>query len=245
VRFIRRFASAVLTCSIALYAQRFETASVREHRGNAIRSGPFQVNSTLITMEGYTVFGLVMDAWNVKDYQVKVRPDVPADDIFGAMYDIVARAPGGRIPTPDEARAMLRALLEERFRLQMHRETVERGGFALIAGKRTSPLQAHAGAETCSVTSRVGSDGRSVQETFRACPLDTLAERLTKLSSDRPVIDQTGMAGNYDFQFVRDPSDTGDVSASRAANDLGLRLVSRKVELEMIAVDRVAKPERN
>ena len=48
-------------------------------------------------------------------------------------YDIVARLPEGS--TKDDAPAMLKALLEERFKLQAHTESQERPVLALVAAK--------------------------------------------------------------------------------------------------------------
>src|SRR5665213_1263696 len=71
---------------------------------------------------------LVVYAYGVKPYQV-----VAPDWMNTARFDIVARLPEGS--TKDDAPAMLRALLEDRFKLTAHTEDKDQPVYALIVGK--------------------------------------------------------------------------------------------------------------
>jgi len=71
---------------------------------------------------------LVVAAYKVKPYEVTC-PDWMATQ----RYDIVARMPEGS--SKDDAAAMLKALLQERFKLQAHVERQERPVLALVVGK--------------------------------------------------------------------------------------------------------------
>jgi uncharacterized protein (TIGR03435 family) len=71
---------------------------------------------------------LVVAAYKAKPYQVTC-PDWMATQ----RYDIVARMPEGS--TKDDAAAMLKALLEERFKLEAHTESQERPVLALVVAK--------------------------------------------------------------------------------------------------------------
>ena len=71
---------------------------------------------------------LITAAYKVKPYEIAC-PDWMATE----HYDIVARLPEGS--TKDDAPAMLKALLEERFKLQAHTESQERPVLALVAAK--------------------------------------------------------------------------------------------------------------
>jgi uncharacterized protein (TIGR03435 family) len=71
---------------------------------------------------------LITAAYKVKPYEI-TGPDWMATE----HYDIVARMPEGS--TKEEAAAMLKALLEERFKLQAHIESKERPVLALVAAK--------------------------------------------------------------------------------------------------------------
>jgi len=72
--------------------------------------------------------------------------------------------------------------------------------------------------------------------------------------SDRPIIDRTGLTGNYDFampwepQGVRVAEETGvtapaDVASINSALEryLGLLLVPRKEPVEMLVIDRLER----
>ncbi len=71
---------------------------------------------------------LVIAAYKAKPYEVTC-PDWMATE----HYDIVARMPEGS--TKDDAAAMLKALLEDRFKLQAHIESQDRPVLALVVAK--------------------------------------------------------------------------------------------------------------
>jgi uncharacterized protein (TIGR03435 family) len=149
----------------------FEVASVRPHKGSGFRSGPlYTVSSPLVRMEGYTVFGLIMDAWNLRDFQISVAAAVPKEDIYNTLYDVVARAPGERAPGVDQVRGMPRTLLMDRFKLGVHREIKEMPVYALQvkngARLNASPLGGH-----CTLHVGPASDRRNDEETFSSSPV--------------------------------------------------------------------------
>ncbi len=80
---------------------------------------------------------------------------------------------------------------------------------------------------------------------------------------DRPVVDQSGLAGRYDFTLTWTPDETqfGGLGArvpppsdnasappglfTAIQEQLGLRLDSTKAPVEILVVDRVEKPSEN
>ena len=95
----------------------FEVASVRANRSGA----PLQILPTL--QPGGRVFAInlplrefIQAAYGLRDNQVLL-----ASPLAEARFDLEARAGGGA--TPEQAAAMLRALLTERFSLKTHGET--------------------------------------------------------------------------------------------------------------------------
>jgi len=113
----------------------FEVASIKplsgfvNARGNA--SGP------RITLSGYALQGLIMEAYQVESWQVSGGPPWRDTDPF----EIIAEAPGDTSPTPAQVREMLRQLLQKRFRLKVHRMTQEGGIYALILAKNGPKLK--------------------------------------------------------------------------------------------------------
>jgi uncharacterized protein (TIGR03435 family) len=76
---------------------------------------------------------LIAIAYNVKVYQIS-----GPDWINGQRFDIVAKKPDGA--SIDDAPRMLQALLEDRFKLAVHRETKDQQVLALVVAKGGSNL---------------------------------------------------------------------------------------------------------
>jgi uncharacterized protein (TIGR03435 family) len=237
----------------ALLAQSFEVASVKPHQGPlTFRSGPLTVSSPLIRLEGYTVYGLVLDAYHIRDFQLKFAPAIRPEDVADTMYDVAAKAPGDRPPRLDDVRAMMRNLLAERFKLTTHRETKEMPVYDLVPAQNGPKLKASSGEGPCIVQTSLAPDGRNNQQTFSNCSIEVLADVLVNIMADRPVLDQTGLTGTYDFRLLaipeyrtREGSDPNDISALVAVESLGLKLVARKGPVEILVVDHFEKPTGN
>ncbi len=109
----------------------FEVASIRQHEGPVPRTGGrLSISGNRLTVTSYSVSGLIMFAYEVKLDQISARTAMDH-----TMLDVQAAAKDGTTPTRDEFRVMMRWLLADRFRLQVHRETKEVPGYALVVGK--------------------------------------------------------------------------------------------------------------
>ncbi len=235
--------------------QSFEVASLRQHQGApAFRSGPLTVSGPLIRLTGYTVYGLILDAYHIRDFQIAVAPGAVnrQEDLYDATYDVVARAPGDNAPRIDDVRAMLRNLLAERFGLQVSSSTKEMPVYILTVAKGNPRLKASSQAGKCVLKSAVAADGRNNVETFNGCPIEELADRLRNLAGDRPVIDATGLAGTYDFRLIAVPdfktrggSDPADISPLSAVGELGLKLTAGKSKVEILRIEHLGKLKEN
>jgi uncharacterized protein (TIGR03435 family) len=236
----------------------FEAASVRLHRLTGppdvpvMRNGPLAVSSSLIRLEGYTIYGLVMDGWNLRDFQISLAPGIRTEDVADTMYDIVARAPGAGVPRMEEVRAMLRSLLIERFQLRVHPGSKEWPVYELRAAKGGPRLKASQSGGPCAVRTRLAADGRNNDETFSNCGTERLADEIGHLIRDRPVIDETGIEGQYDFRLIaipdyrtRDRSEAVDIDPRAAVRALGLRLAPAKARIDMLVIDSLGKLTEN
>jgi uncharacterized protein (TIGR03435 family) len=171
------------------------------------------------------------------------------DDIADTMYDIVARAPGDGVPRIDDVRVMLRNLLAERFSLRVNRESKEMPVYTLVSEKRGTPLKESQAENPCSVHERLASDGRNNEEIFSGCGIDRLADRLGNLLGSQVVLDRTGLTGKYDFRLVAVPdyrtrgqSEAADVSPLNAVQELGLKLIRQKAQVEILVSIARFKP---
>jgi uncharacterized protein (TIGR03435 family) len=139
---ITRIASAVLVYTAICIAQtsvtplKFEVASVKpsdpDVRGTNVRypSGTF-------TATGITAKNCIALAYNLLPFQLEGGPRWIADQ----RYDVIAKLPAGTVKGPQDPervprmRAALQALLADRFRLAIHRETKVVPGYALMVAK--------------------------------------------------------------------------------------------------------------
>jgi uncharacterized protein (TIGR03435 family) len=199
---------------------------------------------------------LVAAAYAVNIYQIRVKQEPRSP---GPRYDVIAKLPAGS--TKHEVPLMLQELLAERFQLVVHTEKVNTSALVLLVGNRELALKAPAPSDE-----RVFSEGRALRPILTAGGFYTLDGRdrsikeLTdalSLAVHRPVVDMTGLKGNYDFFLAWMASERLPQPAKRDLPDgvkaipysaeaavqsqIGLKLESRKVPVEMLVIDASLK----
>jgi uncharacterized protein (TIGR03435 family) len=151
---------------------------------------------------------------------------------------------------------MLRALLEDRFKLTLHREKKELPGYALVIGK--SGLKVHEVEHEGKSWTRFGRGSLNGHEVSMSALADRLAGRL-----GRPVVDDTGVKGSFDINLEWTPDQSqprgpkesaeplpvddgaGPTIFTALQEQLGLKLEPRKGPVEILVIDRVEKPSEN
>jgi uncharacterized protein (TIGR03435 family) len=187
----------------------FEAASVKPAMPGAL-GGRDRDTPTGLDFQNKSLLYYVIYAWRVKDYQI-VAPSWMSE----LKFDILAKAPAN--PRPKEFAAMLQTLLIERFHLQIHHETRELPGLALIPAKgglRLTEADPKKPAVPDPDTFRNLRDAMSIPTpgTVRIIPMPDGGLRLvagrvrmTVIAGNLgnmlgiPVFDQTGATGDYDF----------------------------------------------
>lgn len=167
-------------------------------------------------------------------------------------YDIAAKAEGDEPRTRPEFRRMLQSLLADRFQLRFHREMRELPVYFLVVGRNGPAFR-----ETPPGASRRtnhGVDGGKQTLDLSLATMESLAAEIhSYFFVDRPVLDKTGLTGLYDIRLaatpefrLRDGSEPGDVDIFKAVqSQLGLKLESRKADVEVLVVDQIEKPSAN
>src|SRR5262249_47236861 len=126
-------------------------------------------------------------AYDLKAYEV-----VAPGWVSQARYDVAAKAAGPVGET--ELKQMLQRLLAERFGLVQHREERRIPVYALVAKKKSARL--HEAQNEGTPVMR----GRGAEMVFERYTMDDLANLMRKLTrGERPIVDDTGIAGRYDF----------------------------------------------
>jgi len=136
---------------------------------------------------------------------------------------------------------MLRTLLEDRFKLAVHRQSKEIPGYVLVVGKKfkLKPVEP-GGSGTDSHGGRVRT--LTATKTSMAFLADLIARNLGET-----VVDKTGIDGVYDFElrWTNDDQATDADSAptlfTALEETLGLRLQRQKVPVEIVVVDHAER----
>lgn len=227
--------AAFATLPCLLPAQRFEVASLRLNRRDACR-GPwdFRVSRGAVNARNAPLHRIVSRAYGLTDDRVSG----PAW-IDSTCYDIRAKALAGTAEA--DLLPMLRTLLAERLHLAAERESAERPVFDLVADRGGPKIPAYGdGAAAPTVP-----DGAVL---FMVRHMPDLCERLGTVTG-RPVIDRTGLGGDYRIVLVYAPvlpvaGDAFEPSAeifSAVREQLGLRLEPARAAVEVLRIRSVAK----
>jgi uncharacterized protein (TIGR03435 family) len=203
----------------------FEVASIRPSAapgmGGQVSVG-LHIDGAMVRCTYFSLREYISMAYGLKLHQV-VGPDWLASERF----DIAAKIPQGS--PRDQVAPMLRALLADRFHMQMHRDQKDFPVYALVVAKggfkvQELPPESAAAKEEAAkgavdVAASGGRGGVSVRlpggasftfannhvefkKTTMAAFVDTMARFL-----DRPVVDMTDLKGTYDFSFELTPED--------------------------------------
>jgi uncharacterized protein (TIGR03435 family) len=233
----------------------FEVASVKPsdgHLGIDMKTYPSRLSSAC------NVHQLIEAAYSMERWQVTGGPAWLSTDVFEIEAKTSEDLSGdtdrvlalGR-PAPRKMMLMLQTLLAERLNLKVHRETREDNVFTLVVAKGGPKLQAPKDTTRSFVrTGRTGSPQAAAITYTMESVNASMAQLVNALEGNmrRPVTDQTGLPGNYDFRLeYGDDSTTGNapelVTALQEAT--GLKLNAGKGPVEFLVVDHADKPSPN
>jgi uncharacterized protein (TIGR03435 family) len=215
----------------------YEAASVKLNTSGSDNSSS-NGSTGQVVFTNQTLKRLIERAYNVNPFQVS-----GPDWIEKVHVDIAAKYPPDT--KNDDRVLMLRALLEERFKLAVHRESKEAQGYALVVAKsgfKLKPVEP-GGSGTDSNGGRV--TNLKATKVSIGQLADFLARRLGGI-----VVDKTGLDGVYDFELQWSNDDQNPNAAEAdpvptlfeaLQGTLGLRLQPQKVPVEIIVVDHVER----
>jgi uncharacterized protein (TIGR03435 family) len=256
--------------------QEFEVASIRRvdipptpTGGNPVfptTGGVGTSDPGRITYRGTWLKPLMADAFGVRSDQISGPAWLNTE-----RYDIVANIPEGA--TKEQFKIMLGKLLRDRFRLRFHMDSNIRPIYALRVGKNGPKIkQTQRRADDATVRSNVigapdeqgcpilppnyqGMVGRpnngELCWTAQDVPIADLA-RLIEQPAGRPIIDETGLTGRYDFkirfQSVRRAAPEAGVASdpvptifSAVEEQLGLKLESATSSYPQLIIDSIER----
>jgi uncharacterized protein (TIGR03435 family) len=245
----------LLTClaaAIATAAQpAFEVASIKLNPGDV--TGSTRFDPAGLTIRRASLLLLISMAYEMPYSRVTAADSRTREALLLPNYDVIATA-GHEVPKA-ELLQMLQTLLADRFQLKLHRDSQIQPVYKLVVAKNGPKLDvtnpARPPDRTC-VFPKCLAVANSEMWVFAA----TLSGRM-----GRPVLDQTGLTGAYDFSLRLDTFEQlsaddpelklkmMDWSQSSIFSDLekqlGLKLESDKAPVETLVVDHAEKPSEN
>jgi uncharacterized protein (TIGR03435 family) len=271
----------------------YEVATIKPYKP-AAGEGPGVMRVGIsIAPDGFTASGatlqmLVSQAYGVQNFQIVGAPDWFNNDRFeidakmeGSVADALKNMSNDERTLARQK--MLQALLADRFKLKIHRDTKDLPAYTLTIGKNGSKLvevkPADAPAAGAPPAGRGGRGGMSTSAGPGGVTLTANANQMTGLVRTlsqylhAPVIDKTGLTGNYNFTLKWMPDNFGGgpglaaPPAGGAPNgaipadpsgdavgptllvaveeQLGLKLDKGKGQAEIIVIDHVEKASDN
>ncbi len=180
-------------------------------------------------------------AWGLRDAQVTGLPEW-TQEFNTYTFDARAAAPMDE----SQCKAMVRALMVDRFKMKSHIEQRELPVYELVVARGGSKMR-EVTADTKGSTG-VGVNGAHEVDEHGlppGWPMSRVANRLEE--AGRIVIDKTGLTGLYSFElaFSRKPDDGKPSIFTAVQEQLGLKLQPGKAKLDVLVVDHIEKAGSN
>jgi uncharacterized protein (TIGR03435 family) len=242
----------------------FEVASVKPNVSRGIRGHDFPGDR--FEAKNVPLRELIMIAYGEPGQMLPDSQIAGPTWIDQDRFDISAKVGPNGLNTVAEKQRRLRTLLEERFKLIAHPERRESAAYALRVARTNGTLgpQLHHAAVDCEAILASGPGLRercilymlpSGKLMLRGQTMSALANILTR-GFDRPVVDQTGLAGGFDADADFDPHtvpamaqlppDQGPTDApsfmTALQEVLGLKLESTRAAVRFLVIDHVERP---
>jgi uncharacterized protein (TIGR03435 family) len=244
----------------------FEVASIKAsdpNPSNTMFIG-MSADGAMVKYTNITLLDCIRGAYRVREFQI-----VGPAWMTSARFEITAKLPPGA--SEDQIPEMLRALLAERFKLEIRREMKEQSVYALVVGNGGAKLKPAEIKPDNNSLKALGPDGKPRDlmmfatppgEVVITAPSASLASLVGLMSrfTARPVVDTTGIEGLYDFKLIFATEINGNLitgglpgpggaatsvesapSVFDAVKQYGLRLEARKAPIEMLTVTHLEK----
>jgi uncharacterized protein (TIGR03435 family) len=233
----------------------FEVATIKP-TAPEVSEKYFRVYGRRFLTQDTSVAELMEVAYGVHRSQIAGAPAWVSEEKF----DVAATPDGVGEPSGGQWTSMVKKLLVERFQLRVHQEKKELSVYVISVGKEGAK-NFRKSESTYPLPSLEFNSGKGgVMLPARNATMAQFAAMLQAAVLDRPVVDQTGMVGKFDFEltFMPEESEFGGRPPKVAATDdpapplsealqqqLGLRLSTEKIPVDVLVVDRVERPAAN
>jgi len=237
------------TCQDAPGRLTFEVASIRPSTANDLNGGIKALpGGQEYTSRNVPIKLIISLMYKVPMRQIEGGPDWLAND----RYNIEAKADHSY--NIDDLHVMFQNLLVDRFKFKFHKVIREGNVYALTVDKPGLKMKVNESPEDFNIPMNPSPQGF----VGKRVPMPYLCWFLgqTLQADGRPVIDKTGLAGNYDFTLTFMPVLPPDVPVPPDLRDrpsifnalreqLGLKLTAERGPVEYYVIDSVERPSDN
>ena len=219
----------------------FEVASIKLANPDDQSSG-FQTNGRRVFIENETMNDIISFAYGVHAKQIV---DAPA--WFGTVrFDIRGLPDVEGIPNTAQYREMVIKLMADRFQLKFHRDRREMSCYAVTVAKGGPKMEA---SKSEGLQDQTGNNnGSRASWRFTNNSMEEFAKFLQWVL-DRPVVDQTGLQGKYDFKltWTKDLAPATDENAAPGfftaiQEQAGLKVEPSRAQVDVLVVDHAEQP---
>ena len=236
----------------------FAVATIKPTRPDAPRGG-YGIRGEEVTTTAVTVSWMIKLAFNVHAHQISGGPAW----LDSERYDTVGKPDIPGQPNRDQMKLMVQKLLADRFQLKFHIEKKELPVYAMVVAKSGPRITVSAGDPNDFPGIGFGREPGVLSLIGRNTGLNGVANGLQSNILDKPVVDQTGLTGRYDFtmRWTPDAAQWANFGVPATANpndldappdiftafeqQLGLKLQPTKAVVDVMVIDRIERPSPN
>lgn len=179
-----------------------------------------------LKMRDMTLRQLIQYSWSLHEQQLVAGPDWAAN----TRYDITATVAG-------ETRPELRRILAEHFRLELRDEKVEMLAYTMAAAPGGHKLSKATDGSSPRMDVNQANGSGTIKA--RRVPMKRLTDWLIE-ALDRPILDETGAQGDFDFEVSWQDGRSGLTTALESS--LGLKLATKNAVMTTYRIVRAERP---
>jgi uncharacterized protein (TIGR03435 family) len=235
----------------------FEVATIKPSPPNRLAGKNFGFRGGHFMTRNTNVNDLIARAYGLHAKQIVGGPDWFSTD----LYDIEGKPDIEGVPNDKQIRTMLQKLLADRFKLTFRHDKRELSVYVISVASGGPKMTTSGSDSGTSFHLRGLGDLLGTGMT-----MTDFAQRMQAGVMDKPVVDQTGLSGRYDFELKWTPDEsqfaqfrgtgavvpppTDDPNAppslyTAVQEQLGLKMGPAKLPDEVIVIDHVEKPSEN
>lgn len=225
----------------------WEVATVKPSDPNDAGGQHIRMRGRYMLLLDTTVEEFLLLGYNVQKSQLVGLPDWAKTE----KWDVTGVPDTEGEPSLKQLEEMMQKILAERFGVKLHHEQRELPVFALSIAKGGPKITPDTSDTSGWLKQQNGTVNGQHFEKLKNVSMPELTEIL-QFRVDRPVVDQTGLKGRYDFD-LRWAVDDGTATGADAPpglftaiqEQIGLKLEAVKAPADVLVIDKVERPGAN